>query len=222
MLFDEKIPLFPLGLVLFPEMPLPLHIFEERYKRMVQECLARDSEFGVVYFSGKEIQNKGCSARILDVSKRYDDGRMDILTRGVRRFVVEELDQSLPYLQSTVRYFDDALDLTTEEMKRLAAKGIDLLEELSSLTQGLDLQSFKEDLGVESISFLLASSDGFTFEEKQKFLEMTSTHERLAKCVKALEKIITRAKLTREVQRIIDGNGKVTYAMRKQLRYDGG
>ena len=77
-----KIPLFPLGLVLLPQMPLPLHIFEERYKLMIGECLEKNEEFGIVYFNGTDIQAIGCTASIHKVVKRYNDGRLDILTRG--------------------------------------------------------------------------------------------------------------------------------------------
>jgi Lon protease-like protein len=76
------IPLFPLGVVLLPEMILPLHIFEERYKTMIGQCLDQDEEFGIVYFNGKKMEEVGCTARILKVLKRYDDGRMDICHFG--------------------------------------------------------------------------------------------------------------------------------------------
>ena len=79
---ENTIPLFPLGLVLLPQMPLPLHIFEERYKLMIGECLRENRQFGIVYFNGTDIQTAGCTASILKVMKRYEDGRLDILTRG--------------------------------------------------------------------------------------------------------------------------------------------
>ena len=72
------IPLFPLGLVLLPQMPLPLHIFEERYKLLIGECLDNNKEFGIVYFNGTDIQAIGCTASIQKVLKRYGDGRLDI------------------------------------------------------------------------------------------------------------------------------------------------
>ena len=85
------IPLFPLGLVLLPQMPLPLHIFEERYKLMIGECLEKKKEFGIVYFNGTDIQAIGCTASIQKVLKRYDDGRLDILTQGENRFEIKEM-----------------------------------------------------------------------------------------------------------------------------------
>ena len=69
-LSQNTIPLFPLGLVLMPQMPLPLHIFEERYKLMIGECLAENKEFGIVYFNGTDIQSVGCTASIESILKR--------------------------------------------------------------------------------------------------------------------------------------------------------
>ena len=80
------IPLFPLGLVLLPQMPLPLHIFEERYKLMIGECLEKNEEFGIVYFNGTDIQAIGCTASIQRVLKRYDDGRAGYLDPGGESF----------------------------------------------------------------------------------------------------------------------------------------
>ena len=102
------IPLFPLGLVLLPDMRLPLHIFEERYKRMISECLAEDRPFGIVLFDGPSIRSVGCMARITEVMKRYDDGRMDIMTRGGERFVIQELIEDQDYMEARVFVFDDS------------------------------------------------------------------------------------------------------------------
>ena len=96
------IPLFPLGLVLLPQMPMPLHIFEERYKLMIGKCLEKKKEFGIVYFNGSDIQAIGCTASIQRVLMRYDDGRLDILTRGENRFEINEMYDQKPYLQTSL------------------------------------------------------------------------------------------------------------------------
>jgi ATP-dependent Lon protease len=80
------IPVFPLGVVLLPQMKMPLHIFEKRYKVMINGCIDQEKPFGIVYFDGKQIQKIGCAASITKVLKRYGDGRMDILTIGEKRF----------------------------------------------------------------------------------------------------------------------------------------
>jgi Lon protease-like protein len=104
---EALIPLFPLEAVLLPSNLLPLHIFEERYKLMVQEALAAKTEFGVVQASEKGILNLGCTAAIEQVLATYEDGRMDILTVGRRRFEILFLDETKPYLQGAVNFFDD-------------------------------------------------------------------------------------------------------------------
>src|SRR4030081_2888884 len=93
------LPLFPLDLVLFPGTSLPLHIFEPRYREMVSECLADKKHFGVVRAKDDGIAEIGCTAEIIDVTKKYDDGRMDILTIGRERFEVMQLNQERSFLQ---------------------------------------------------------------------------------------------------------------------------
>jgi len=214
---EITIPLFPLGLVLMPKSRLPLHIFEERYKLMIGECLDHKKEFGVVYFNGSEVRDIGCTARILKVLKRYDDGRMDIFTKGNKRFSIRELNEERPYLQARVYFFDDVIEPAKDNLQPLALKGFSLLEQLDEL--GYD-ESTHRDMDIEdfkSISFLIADNEGFTYEEKQKFLEMTSTYQRLNKAVAALENLIQRLRLTAKIKKIIDGNGQVSESMQDQL-----
>lgn len=102
-----KIPLFPLNMVLFPGTALPLHIFEGRYREMVEECLREEKEFGVVRAEQEQMALVGCTAKILRVTERYADGRMDILCEGERRFEIEGLDDSRSFLQADVSFFED-------------------------------------------------------------------------------------------------------------------
>ena len=102
-----RIPLFPLNTVLFPGAALPLHIFEERYREMVGDCLAADQPFGVVRADGEQMSIVGCTAKIVRVVQRYDDGRMDILCEGAQRFEIEGLDESRTFLQADVEFFED-------------------------------------------------------------------------------------------------------------------
>ena len=104
---EELLPLFPLQVVLFPRTPLPLHIFEERYKQMVADVQRGRSEFGVVLAGEKGIVNTGCTATIEKVVKKYPDGRMDLLTVGRRRFEIILLNDEKPYLRGAVEFFDD-------------------------------------------------------------------------------------------------------------------
>jgi Lon protease-like protein len=103
----KLLPLFPLQLVVFPRTQLPLHIFEERYKEMVGEAISNQSEFGIVLAKEDGIVNAGCTVLVDRVVTRYDDGRMDILTRGARRFEIVLLNEEKPYLRGEVEFFDD-------------------------------------------------------------------------------------------------------------------
>src|SRR3954468_24535672 len=79
-------PLFPLGIVALPSEPVPLHIFEPRYRTMIAECLESGSEFGIVWASDDGLRQIGCACEIAEVLERHEDGRLDILTRGTRPF----------------------------------------------------------------------------------------------------------------------------------------
>jgi len=204
----NTIPLFPLGLVLMPQVPLPLHIFEERYKLMIGECLAEDREFGIVYYNAADIQTAGCTAKIMKVIKRYDDGRLDILTQGHRRFLIKEIYDNKAYLEARISYFDDD-ELSNSSCQDLADKGIALLKQFTSFLESPAEYDFTAEMDFKSVSFLIAGCEGFSHDEKQSFLEMTSTGERLKKSVEALEKIIERMKITSEIHKIIGGNGNI-------------
>jgi ATP-dependent Lon protease len=108
----QLIPLFPLSLVLLPAMPLPLHIFEERYKEMMGDIIPVDGEFGVVLAKDGGIVNVGCTATVVNVMRTYPDGRLDLVAAGQRRFMIESLDEDRSYLRAQVTYFDDE-DLRT-------------------------------------------------------------------------------------------------------------
>jgi Lon protease-like protein len=203
------IPLFPLGLVLLPQMPLPLHIFEERYKLLIGECLDNAMEFGIVYFNGTDIQSIGCTASIQKVLKRYEDGRLDILTRGENRFEINEMYDHKPYLEAQVTLFDDELTEDSAACQKLADNGMNLLKQFAGISGAQGEYGFAEIMDLKSISFLIAGCEGFNYEEKQKFLEMTSTYERLEKSVGSLAKIIERTKITAQIQKIIGGNGNM-------------
>ena len=214
------IPIFPLGLVLLPAMPLPLHIFEERYKIMTKTCLEQNKEFGIVYFSGDQFETKGCTALIEKVIKRYNDGRLDILTQGRKRFAIRELTDEQPYLQATVEFFDDrpAENTNAETFQKMAQRGIQLLRQINAVTDQYKDDRLEGPLDSKTVSFLAAACDGFSFEEKQRFLEMTSTANRLRKAVEALEKLFERLSITREIERIMGGNGNLPPSLQTRLK----
>jgi Lon protease-like protein len=192
---ENSIPLFPLEVVLFPGLPLPLHIFENRYRVMIKECLEENKEFGVVYCKDNQIYRIGCTAKILRVLKRYDDGRLDILTQGARRFEVKEISEKKIYIQSEVVFFEDQLEQESDELISLAREGVELLKQLDKLTINRSDLEFIEKLDLKVISYIISGIGGFTMNEKQKFLEMTSTSERLKYSVESLKYVIKRVKM---------------------------
>jgi Lon protease-like protein len=104
---SRLLPLFPLQVVVFPRTPLPLHVFEERYKEMVGGAIRDSSEFGIVLAKDGGIVNAGCTVTVEKLVQIYPDGRMDVLTRGQRRFEILSLNEEKDYLQAEVNYFDD-------------------------------------------------------------------------------------------------------------------
>src|SRR4051794_31621759 len=104
---EADFPLFPLGVVALPTEVVPLHIFEERYKAMIADCLDDDREFGIVWMSDDGLRPIGCACEVTEVLERMDDGRMNILTRGTRPFRVVSRQDDQPYPAGTVEFLDD-------------------------------------------------------------------------------------------------------------------
>jgi ATP-dependent Lon protease len=178
---------------------------------MVNTCLQQGSEFGIVYFSGNEFQKKGCTAAIQKIIKRYHDGRMDIVAQGQSRFTLSEIYDDKPYLEAMVEFFDDRHEekSSTETFQKLVNRAIELLRQINEMTGQYTDEHFAGPPDDKTISFIAAACDGFSYQEKQQFLEMTTTSERLRKAVNALEKLVKRLRITREIERIIGGNGNL-------------
>ncbi len=177
---------------------------------MIAECQEKNKEFGIVFFNGTDIQAIGCAASIQEILKRYIDGRLDILTRGENRFEINEMFDHKPYLEAGVTFFDDKLEENSAACQELADNGMTLLKQFAGISGVQGEYDFAEMMDFKSISFIIAGCEGFSYEEKQKFLEMSSTYERLEKSVASLARIIERTKITTEIKKIIGGNGNMT------------
>jgi Lon protease-like protein len=178
------VPLFPLDLVLLPGVPLPLHVFEPRYKEMIAECLEEKKPFGVVRVSDAGVEEVGCTAEILEVTKRYEDGRMDILTRGVARFEVMQVNQERSFLQAEIALIEDEPGLPSPTMVEQAMR---LHAEIVKLA-GADVD--EPEVGSDQLSFLLAGSLPLDLDFKQKLLTTLSEEKRIAVVVAYLESIL--------------------------------
>ena len=178
------LPLFPLDLVLLPGVPLPLHVFEPRYKEMIAECLDEKKPFGVVRASSNGVAEIGCTAEIVEVTKRYDDGRMDILTRGVERFEVLQVHEERTFLEAEFTVIEDEPGTPTSD---LVQKAVHLHAEIVKLA-GADADGPEE--GAEHLSFLLAGSLPLDLDFKQKLLTTLSEPKRLEAVISYLEAVL--------------------------------
>jgi Lon protease-like protein len=196
------LPLFPLDLVLLPGTPLPLHIFEPRYREMISECLDRNQHFGVVRGKEQELAEIGCTAEILTVTKKYDDGRMDIVTEGRARFEVIQLNQERSFLQAEVLYLHDEPDIASQDE---IAQAIKLHGEIMTLA-GAEPEKSSE-IGEAQLSFHLAGSLPLDLDFKQTLLGMKSEGERLRAIILSFESILPTMRRTVHVRRRAGGNG---------------
>lgn len=171
-----RIPLFPLDTVLFPGVALPLHIFEDRYREMIGECLAQKKDFGVVRGETDRLAIVGCTAKIVRVMERYADGRMDILCEGAQRFEIEGLDDSRSFLQADVEFFeDDGQGSTRGEREECAALHFATLH-----LAGIEASASHLDLNAP-VAFQLADALPSDLGFKQQLLGSRSDADRTAR-----------------------------------------
>jgi len=197
------LPLFPLDLVLFPGTPLPLHIFEPRYREMISECLDRKTSFGVVRAKEEGVAEIGCTAEIITVAKKYPDGRMDIMTEGRQRFEVMQVSQERSFLQAEVLYLqDEPAHATAEDI----AQALKLRGEFFELA-GVSAASS----GTESpaLAFNLVGPLPLDLDFKQTLLGMKSEAERMPAVISYLEAILPNLRRTVLVRQRAGGNGHV-------------
>jgi ATP-dependent Lon protease len=170
----DRISLFPLNVVLFPGEILPLHIFEPRYRRMVRECLETKSTFGVLLSLQSRVAHVGCSAEILEVTKRYQDGRMDIVTVGRDPYRLVDLFTEDPLLEGSVDYLDDEESpLDPQTSKTL----IEVYEVCHTLLFS-DMPPSLMDSSPALLSFAIGSALPIDLLCKQQLLELRSEAER--------------------------------------------
>ena len=185
-----ELPLFPLNVVLFPGMTLPLHIFEPRYRLMVNRCLETDKTFGVTLIAEGEEGGPdttpslvGTSAEILE-STPFPDGRMNLQTVGRRRFRVLSVREEDDYVIGLVEWLDDieterAVPAYTIKVRALLERYLKLLT-LNAKVTGLDIASVEIPRDPHNLSMTVAALLSLTNEEKQELLEMTSLAARLS------------------------------------------
>ena len=195
----ERLPLFPLGTVLFPGMLLPLHLFEERYRRMMRDRQGADPIFGVVLTRhGREVGDRpeihevGTAATLLGAG-RYPDGRYDVVVRGTRRFRVEAGDWERGYLMGTITWLDDSLSSAPAEsgLVDLARELVRAYERfLIAIERASGAEVPRDDLGGEpgALAYAVCARLPLNTWERQRLLEETSMRDRLTRLLGILRR----------------------------------
>ena len=203
----RELPLFPLNTVLFPSLPLPLHIFEERYKLMIGTCVVTDNLFGVCLIKeGVEVGGPaepfeiGTVARIAEV-ERLPDGRLNLMTFGTQRFRLDEVIQREPYLVGRVVVLEPGAEPTADELVTdVADRLLRYLREVRGAARLPDRSELLAD--VDRLTYLAAATLGLPARERQSFLEVDSAVDRLQQARDLLRREIENARL---FGRAIDG-----------------
>jgi ATP-dependent Lon protease len=180
----DRIPLFPLNVVLLPGATLPLHIFEPRYRQMVRRCADEKCEFGVLLALPKGIVRVGCSAEVTEVMKRYNDGRMDILTVGRSPFRIVDLVNGDGYANDELLEGD--VDFLDDREYRTDARTKNDLMHLYEVCHTLIFDDYPKNIecdACEYLSFVVASTLPIDLMWKQQILELRSEADRQERLV---------------------------------------
>ncbi|MFL5828456.1 MAG: LON peptidase substrate-binding domain-containing protein [Solirubrobacteraceae bacterium] len=203
---DESVsdfPLFPLGIVALPEEVIPLHIFEERYKTMMNECIDEEREFGIVWLSDDGLRDIGCACRIEQVLERLEDGRMNLLARGTRPIRVLERQGHLAYPAGVIEYVEDRDDEIDPELLQGAR---DAYAEL--VKRATDREPSEEELADMSAYGMAATVD-FGLDAKQGLLDLRSENARLRLVARLFRAAMKRLDFVDRAQARARSNGKV-------------
>ena len=199
----DELGLFPLGIVLLPTERLPLHIFEDRYKELVEECLEHDAEFGLVYADSDGIREVGTRARVAEVLTRFEDGRLNILVEGGDRFQVEELTDGRSFHTAQVSRLDDTDDAADAAAVEDAMRTFGVLRDVT----GSDVEP--PDPGSSQLSFALAGKVELAPGEKLMLLRELSERKRMELVQELLEHAVLAARRMRRAAERATTNGRV-------------
>lgn len=201
----ERFPLFPLGLVLLPQELVPLHIFEERYKLMIGECLENETEFGIVWLSDTGLRDVGCAARVVRLIDKSPDGRMNIVVQGSRPFRLLRRIDALPYPAGDVEFLEDfdpeaAPDLAEQARHRYA----ELVERATE-------EKPDPDALTELDAYGMAATVEHEPEAKQALLELRAENDRLRMVEEMFRTALKRVAYAEETAERARGNGSVPH-----------
>ncbi len=201
----REFPLFPLGMVALPGELVPLHIFEERYKTMMAECLESEREFGIVWMADDGLRDIGCACEIERVLERLEDGRVNLLTRGTRPFRVLERQGHLPYPAGVVEFLADRADEPDPKLAQEArAAYADLVK------RATDREPEAEELDAMS-AYAMAATVDFGLDAKQGLLDLRSETARLRLVTRLFRAAVKRLDFVDRAQARARSNGKVRF-----------
>jgi Lon protease-like protein len=198
----QTIPIFPLSLVVFPESKYPLHIFEERYKRMIRRCRSNGEGFGIVAQIEKVLSKIGSYVRISKILTEYENGESDIIVQGINRFVLIEYHQHPDgYFEGLVDNFSDLGEITVNQ------DSIDGLKEkfesiIKSVNFKLEDTFWKNYSSSKNKSYKIAEKSGLSLEQQQKLLAIRDENKRIsfiADHLENLEKQIEKGMALKEI-----------------------
>jgi len=204
---SQLLPLFPLTLVLLPGMPLPLHVFEERYKEMMADVIPGNREFGIVLARDEGIVKIGCTATVQKVVRRYEDGRLDVLASGQRRFEIDSLNEDKSYLQAEVAFFDD--DEAEDVPSDLRQRALLAFGQLSASDEESSIPS-------PSVNFRLSFQIARLvkdLDERQTVLSLRSENERLEHLVRVVPGYLEQQERITLAKRVGPLNGHAKHVM---------
>jgi Lon protease-like protein len=199
-------PLFPLGVVALPYELVPLHIFEQRYRTMIAECLERGTEFGIVWSDDEGVRPVGCAVEITDVLERMEDGRMNILTRGTRPFRIVDERHDLAYPAGTVEFLTDKSEQADAKTQSAAHEAYGEL-----VAHATDRTPDADELEAMS-AYQMAATVDFGLEAKQGLLDLRSENARLRLVTRLFRAAMKRLDFIERAQERARSNGKVRFS----------
>ncbi len=197
------LPLFPLELVVFPGEHLRLHVFEPRYKQLITECRDQKSAFGIPAYINGGVAEYGTEMSLEEISVTYENGEMDILTKGRRAFHLERFVRDVPgklYSAGEVTFLEN-LETRGPTPKDALSQRVRRLHEL------LDTGYVRDDFAGPNLSFQLGQEVGLTLYQKVKLLSLERESEREALIVQHMDDVIPKLEAVGETKRRIQGNG---------------
>jgi Lon protease-like protein len=201
----QDFPLFPLGLVALPSELVPLHIFEDRYKTMIDRCLEDESEFGIVWMAEDGLRPIGCACEIAEVIEQLEDGRINLIARGTRPFRIEARQDELPYPAGTVEFLDDRTEDTDDGAADAAHTAYaDLVNQATDRTPDL------EEIDAMS-AYQMAATVEFGLDAKQGLLDLRSEAARLRLVTRLFRAAMKRLDFVNRAQARARSNGKVHF-----------